>query len=36
VAFDANGDPVGKPVALVRIDGGRFRLQQGTATTAMR
>ena len=40
VAFDANGDPVGKPVALVRIDGGRFRLQQGTsatpAVTAMR
>lgn len=36
VAFDANGDPVGKPVALVRIDGGRFRLQQGTAATAMR
>lgn len=28
VAFDANGDPVGKPVALVRIENGRFRLQQ--------
>jgi branched-chain amino acid transport system substrate-binding protein len=27
VAFDANGDPVGKPVALVRIENGRFRLQ---------
>lgn len=36
VAFDANGDPVGKPVALVRIDGGRFRLQQAAAPTAMR
>jgi branched-chain amino acid transport system substrate-binding protein len=36
VAFDANGDPVGKPVALVRIDGGRFRLQQAAAATAMR
>lgn len=39
VAFDANGDPVGKPVALVRIQGGRFRLQQGTGAagaTAMR
>ncbi|HEY7768581.1 ABC transporter substrate-binding protein [Longimicrobium sp.] len=28
VSFDANGDPVGKPVALVRIENGRFRLQQ--------
>lgn len=35
VAFDANGDPVGKPVALVRIESGRFRLQQRGAT-AMR
>lgn len=35
VAFDANGDPVGKPVALVRIQNGRFHLQRATAT-AMR
>jgi branched-chain amino acid transport system substrate-binding protein len=27
VAFDENGDPVGKPVALVRIENGRFLLQ---------
>jgi ABC-type branched-subunit amino acid transport system substrate-binding protein len=26
VAFDENGDPVGKPVAIAAIDGARFRL----------
>jgi branched-chain amino acid transport system substrate-binding protein len=34
VSFDANGDPVGKPVALVRIENGRFRLQQAAQVAA--